>query len=263
MIAADAAQWFAHTALTGALLVAVPVALLAGIVSFFSPCVLPLVPAYVSWVTGLSGADLETVRGRGARSRRSGRVLLGAVLFVLGFTVVFVAFGAVAGTLGVFIRGHLDVLYRVSGVLLIALGLVFAGVLPWLQRDVRAVHRVRGAGLVAAPLIGALFGLGWTPCIGPTMSAVLTLALDAGRASRGGLLMAVYGIGLGVPFVLAAVGYRRALQASAWVRAHPRVVSSVGGGLLVLLGLAMVTGVWESLVTATQSWVGRFGETAV
>ncbi len=271
---ASAGTWFAETALSGTLLLAIPVALLAGLVSFFSPCVLPLVPGYLSFVTGLTGAEMAEVTTRGSAgntsdtaagtaNRHRGRLLAGAVLFVLGFTAVFFAFGAIAGTAGVFLREHLDVIIRVFGAVLVVLGLVFAGVLPWFQRDIRALHRVRGVGLAAAPLLGAVFGLGWTPCIGPTMSAVLTLALDSGRASRGGLLMVFYGLGLGIPFVLAALGYKRLLRASSWIRRHPRVVSSVGGGLLVVLGVAMLTGLWSSFISTAQGWVSGFGETAV
>ena len=256
---ASAGTWFAQTALSGTLLLAIPVALLAGLVSFFSPCVLPLVPGYLSFVTGLTGAEMAAP----SATRHRGRLLAGSILFVLGFTAVFFAFGAIAGTAGVFLREHLDVIIRCFGVVLVALGLVFAGVLPWFQRDIRALHRVRGVGLAAAPLLGAVFGLGWTPCIGPTMSAVLTLALDSGRASRGGLLMVFYGLGLGIPFVLAALGYKRLLRASSWIRRHPRVVSSVGGGLLVVLGVAMLTGLWSSFISTAQGWVSGFGETAV
>ena len=256
---ASAGTWFAQTALSGTLLLAIPVALLAGLVSFFSPCVLPLVPGYLSFVTGLTGAEMAAP----SATRHRGRLLAGSILFVLGFTTVFFAFGAIAGTAGVFLREHLDVIIRCFGVVLVALGLVFAGVLPWFQRDIRALHRVRGVGLAAAPLLGAVFGLGWTPCIGPTMSAVLTLALDSGRASRGGLLMVFYGLGLGIPFVLAALGYKRLLRASSWIRRHPRVVSSVGGGLLVVLGVAMLIGLWSSFTSTAQGWVSGFGETAV
>lgn len=257
---ASTGTWFAQTAFSGTLLLAIPVALLAGLVSFFSPCVLPLVPGYLSFVTGLTGAEMAET---GTPNRHRGRLLAGSILFVLGFTVVFVAFGAVAGTAGVFLREHLDVIIRVFGGVLVVLGLVFSGVLPWFQRDIRALHRVRGVGLAAAPLIGAVFGLGWTPCIGPTMSAVLTLALDSGRASRGGLLMMFYGLGLGIPFVLAALGYKRLLRASSWIRRHPRVVSSVGGALLIVLGVAMLTGLWTSFISSAQGWVSGFGETAV
>ncbi len=214
--------------------------------------------------TGSATAGLMTkTADPTAATAHRGRLLTGSVLFVLGFTAVFFAFGAVAGTAGVYLRDNLDVIIRVFGVLLIVLGLVFAGLLPWFQRDLRSLHRVRSVGLAAAPVLGALFGLGWTPCIGPTMSAVLTLALDSGRASRGGLLMIAYGLGLGIPFVLAALGYKRLLRASSWVRLHPRVVSAVGGGLLVLLGLAMVTGVWTTFMSTAQGWVSGFGETLV
>ena len=254
-----AAGWFAGTAGAGPLVLAVPVALVAGMVSFFSPCVLPLVPGYLSFVTGLSGAELTSSLGAGVRRR--GRLLLGAALFVAGFAVVFTLLGAFAGAVGEVLLGHRALLTRLLGVVVIALGLVFAGVLPYLQRDVRALHRISSVGLGAAPLLGAAFGLGWTPCLGPTLAAVLSLAYTQASPARAALLLAVYAGGLGLPFILAALGYRRLLAASAAVRRHPAAVSIVGGGLLVLVGLAMVTGVWDLLTGWTQGLVGRFGET--
>ncbi|MBA2558299.1 MAG: cytochrome c biogenesis protein CcdA, partial [Propionibacteriales bacterium] len=167
---ASVGSWFQQTALDGSLLLAVPVALLAGLVSFFSPCCLPLLPGYLSYITGLSGADIMAGGSTGVR----GRMVTGTVLFILGFSLVFVS---VAGAfqIGYQLIDHQEVLTRVLGAVTIGLGLVFAGVVPWLQRDIR-VHTVPAVGLGAAPLLGVLFGLGWTPCIGPTLGAVLTLS---------------------------------------------------------------------------------------
>jgi cytochrome c-type biogenesis protein len=228
-------------------------------VSFFSPCVLPLVPGYLSYVTGLSGAELASGQRPGVRRR--GRLLLGAGLFVLGFAVVFTLLGAFAGVVGEVLLARRELLTRLLGVVVIALGLVFAGVVPYLQRDIRALHRISSVGLVAAPLLGAAFGLGWTPCLGPTLAAVLSLAYTQASPVRAAVLLAVYACGLGLPFLLGALGYRRLLAASAVVRRHPALVSVVGGGLLVLVGLAMVTGVWDLLTGWSQGLVGRFGAT--
>ena len=236
-------DWFQHQALSGSLVLAIPVALVAGLVSFFSPCVIPLLPGYLSYATGLSGADLEHAR--------RGRMLAGAVLFVLGFSVVYVVIGFTAGSVGTWLVRSRTQLEVVLGVVLILLGLAFAGLVPFLQRDVR-VHSVPAVGLGAAPLLGFLFGLGWTPCVGPTLSAIITLGLNEGTANRGALLAGVYCVGLGVPFIVAALAYRRALGAFQFVRRHQQWVTRVGGIMLVLVGLALVTGWWDQAVTWLQ-----------
>jgi len=289
----------------GSLLIAVPVAATAGLVSFLSPCVLPLVPGYLSFVTGLSGEELGdprrtaapvpagtaaapaagwtaaapaataaawspprgsgTVRDRTEGSApvqvRRGRVLLGSVLFVLGFSAVFVTSGVLFGGLGSLLVEHKTVVDRVLGVVTIALGLVFMGVLPGLQREVR-FHRLPSPGLAGAPLLGVVFGVGWTPCLGPTLAAVQTLAFTEASAVRGALLTAAYCLGLGVPFVLSGLMFRRALGAFAVVKRHYGLVMRVGGGLLVLVGLLLVSGVWEDLMVEVRGWVGSF-ETVV
>jgi cytochrome c-type biogenesis protein len=222
---------------------AIPVALVAGLVSFFSPCVIPLLPGYLSYATGLSGADLEHAR--------RGRMLAGAVLFVLGFSVVYVVIGFTAGSVGTWLVRSRTQLEMVLGVVLILLGLAFAGLVPFLQRDVR-VHSVPAVGLGAAPLLGFLFGLGWTPCVGPTLSAIITLGLNEGTANRGALLAGVYCVGLGVPFIVAALAYRRALGAFQFVRRHQQWVTRVGGLMLVLVGLALLTGYWDQAVSWLQ-----------
>lgn len=239
-----------ETVLTGALPLALAVAILGGLVSFFSPCVLPLVPGYLSYVTGVGGADLE-------RAKR-GRMFLGASLFVLGFSAVFVSGGVLFGGFGALLLEHREVLTKVFGVLTIVLGLVFAGLLPGLrQREFRLHHRPE-VGLVGAPMLGIVFGLGWVPCIGPTLAAVQFLALTEATAVRGAVLTLAYCIGLGLPFILAALAFRRALGAFGWVKRHYRWVMRLGGGMLVATGLLLVTGAWDSLIYQVQLWSSDF-----
>lgn len=240
-------EWFKSQAAAGSLALAVPVAALAGLVSFFSPCVIPLLPGYLSYATGLSGADLAT----GEAGRRRGRMLAGSVLFVLGFTVVFVLIGATVGGLGQWLRDYRDQITVVMGAALIVLGLVFAGAVPWLQREWR-IHTIPSVGLGAAPLIGALFALGWTPCIGPTYSVIVGLTYTDATAARGALLSACYALGLGVPFILVGAFYARSLGALGWVRRHQRAVVRVGGAMLVVVGILLVTGWWDWAVQWLQ-----------
>src|SRR6478609_6644555 len=201
---------FAEAILNGSLLLAVPVALLAGLVSFLSPCVLPLVPGYLGYVTGLTGVDLE--------EQRRGRMVTGAVLFVLGFTTVYVVLGWTFGTLGAWLQEYQEPLMRVLGAITIGLGLLFAGWLPGWFPGVDGARQLSvrpAAGLAGAPLLGAVFALGWTACTGPTLAAILALAGLGGNPARGALLATAYCLGLGIPFVLAALAYRRALGAFA------------------------------------------------
>ncbi len=235
----DIGDWFARTAHDGSLLLAVPVALVAGLVSFFSPCVVPLLPGYLSYATGLSGADLEDAR--------RGRMLAGSLLFVLGFSVVFVSYGALFGAIGDWLFKYQHQVTIVLGVLTIGLGLVFIGVVPWLQRDIR-IHKVPAVGLAAAPMLGILFGLGWTPCIGPTLSAVTSLAVNEASAGRGALLSFAYCLGLGIPFIAAALAYRRMLGTVGWIRRHQQWVTRFGGLMLIAVGLLLVTGWWDVAV---------------
>ncbi|HET6563525.1 MAG TPA: cytochrome c biogenesis protein CcdA [Marmoricola sp.] len=231
------------------MLLAVPVAAIAGLVSFFSPCVVPLLPGYVSYATGLSGADLETAR--------RGRMLAGTFLFVLGFTTWFVVLGTATGALGELLWEYKRQISLVLGVVTILVGLAFMGLVPWLQRDVR-VHRVPAVGLAAAPLLGLLFAIGWTPCLGPTIAAVQSLSLTEGTAARGAVLSVAYSLGLGVPFIVLGLAYRRTLGAVRWVRRHQLWVTRVGGGMLVLVGILLVTGWWDLWVDEMRGWIGGF-----
>nr|WP_221473164.1 cytochrome c biogenesis protein CcdA [Planomonospora venezuelensis] len=235
----------AGTVASGSLALALPIAVAAGLVSFLSPCVLPLVPGYLSYVTGMSADP------------RRGRMTLGMVLFVLGFAAVFVATGALFGGLGSALLGNADVITRVLGALTILLGLAFMGFVPGLQRDVR-IHRLPAAGLAGAPLLGVVFGLGWTPCIGPTLAVVLTLGLNEGSAGRGAVLAFAYALGLGLPFVVAGLAYRRALHTFKALRRHSQLITRVGGAMLVAVGLLLVTGLWTDLVVTMQGWIGGF-----
>jgi cytochrome c-type biogenesis protein len=239
-------DWFAQVAGDGSMLLAVPVAVLAGLVSFFSPCVIPLLPGYLSYTTGLSGADLADSQ----QAPHRGRMLAGSVLFVLGFTVVFVLLGVASASVSRWFFVNQTALNIVLGVLAIALGLAFMGLVPILQRDVR-IHRVPAVGLAAAPLLGFLFGLGWTPCIGPTLSVILFLAYGE-DALRGGVLLAFYSLGLGLPFILAALAWRRAIGAVAWIRSHQLWVTRLGGAMLVLVGVLLLTGWWTESVQWLQ-----------
>ncbi|MDV5146469.1 cytochrome c biogenesis protein CcdA [Streptomyces sp. SBC-4] len=239
-----------ETVTSGALLLALPLAVLGGLVSFFSPCVLPLVPGYLSYVTGVTGTDL-------AESRR-GRMTAGAVLFVLGFTVVFVSGGALFGYFGSTIQAYRETLTTILGVLMILMGVFFAGLMPWFtQREFR-FHRKPAAGLVGAPLLGALFGIGWTPCIGPTLASVNALALEQASAGRGAILAFAYCLGLGVPFVLAAIAFRKALGAFGWVKKHYVWVMRIGGGMMIVTGVLLLTGAWDSMVATMQGWSSGF-----
>ncbi|HTZ44248.1 MAG TPA: cytochrome c biogenesis protein CcdA [Jatrophihabitans sp.] len=230
------ASGFSTTVTDGALLPAAGVALLVGVIGFLSPCVLPLVPGYLSYVAGLAGADQEAGRTR--------RMLLGALLFVLGFTAVFTATGALFGTLGSSIAVHHVALERVFGAITIGMGLVFLGRFSRLQREVK-VHRLPRAGLLGAPLLGLTFGLAWTPCLTPTFGAVYALAASQATAGRGALLSVFYCLGLGVPFLLVAAGLGWVSGALRVVRRHSRLVSQVGGAVLIVMGVLLLTGTWD------------------
>ena len=243
------ADSFVDAVTDGPLLVALPVAAAAGLVSFLSPCVLPLVPGYLSYVTGLVGVDLE--------EHRRGRVLLGASLFVLGFSAVFVSEGALFGGLGSRLALHQRTVDVVLGSLTVVLGLAFMGMIRPMQREWR-FHRLPQAGLLGAPVLGVLFGVGWTPCLGPTLGAVQTLAFDQASAGRGAFLTLGYCLGLGVPFLLTALAFRQALGVFGAVKRHYAVVVRAGGALLVLIGVLLVSGAWEHLMVQLRVTVNGF-----
>ena len=239
-----------ETVVSGSLLLAIPIAFAAGLISFMSPCVLPLVPGYLAYVTGMLGVDLGEAR--------RGRLLLGTSLFVLGFSVVFISFGALFGGLGSLFLEYSEQLTRVLGVFTIVFGLAFMGLVPWLDRGWHPQQRP-SVGLAGAPLLGVLFGIGWTPCVGPTLAAVQTLAIDQASAARGALLTAAYCVGLGLPFLLVAVAFRRTAGAMAFVKRHYVAVMRIGGGMLVLLGVLMVSGLWDQLTVQLRVWSSSFG----
>jgi cytochrome c-type biogenesis protein len=230
-----ASSGLVDTVYSGPLIAAAGVAMLVGLVGFLSPCVLPLVPGYLSYVAGLAGSG-ETPKPR--------RMLFGALLFVLGFTAVFVALGAVFGGIGNAINDHLLTLERIFGAITIVLGCGFLGWIPLLQREVR-IHRLPQAGLVGAPLLGITFGLAWAPCLTPTLGAVISLATNQATAGRGALLMVFYCLGLGVPFLLVAAGFGWVTGALGFMRRHRRVVSQIGGVLLIVIGVLLLTGTWD------------------
>ena len=244
------------TIASGALPLALVLALVAGFVSFASPCVLPLVPGFLGYVTGLSDVALEK-RGRG-------RLLLGALLFVLGFSVVFIAVSATASAVGAALFAHRLLLMRVGGVVVIALALVFLGL--GTQRSWQPSWRP-AAGLAGAPLLGVVFGLGMSPCTGPTFAAILalTVPLSGGGSgvARGVVLAVAYSLGLGLPFLLIAGGYSRAGRASGWLRRHHRAIQVVGGVLLLAVGVLLVTGVWDTLTAQLQSRLVSGFETVI
>ena len=259
----DVGDTFATTVFSGSMLLALPVAVLAGLVSFASPCVLPLVPGYVGYVSGMAAANAGPARPRGAGGTTTvaapsrGRVLAGVGLFVAGFTLVFVALMFAAGAVGVHLVRWEDVITRVLGVVVILMGFAFMGAVPFLQRE-RRLHLSPRAGLWGAPLLGIVFGLGWTPCLGPTLVAVQALSLSEASAGRGAVLGVAYCVGLGVPFLLIALGLQSSQRMLGFLRRHRLAVMRLGGALLVLIGVALVTGLWTTWTTSLQGWIGGF-----
>ena len=291
LLAADVGDTFKDTVTDGPLLVAMGISLLVGTISFFSPCVLPLVPGYLSYVAGLAGTSTTTDAradspnapavsqqtakaavsqqtakvGAGSQAATAvrvtparGRMVTGALLFVLGFTVVFTSFGAAFGGLGRLLLEQQRVISIVLGAITIVLGLAFLGLIPLLSRQWR-FNRPPRAGLAGAPLLGVVFGLGWTPCLGPTLGAINSLAFTEASAGRGALLGFTYCLGLGVPFVLTALGAGRALRVSDFARRHAGTVMKIGGGFLVLIGILLVTGAWDSAMNWLRAWLASKG----
>ncbi|WFE33218.1 cytochrome c biogenesis protein CcdA [Micromonospora sp. WMMD975] len=287
-------ETFRQLAESGPLLLAVGAAALAGLVSFLSPCVLPLMPGYLSYVTGLAGADLEVRRGprltdsveagpplnststststggvrvaeRTAPARSAaavkGRVLAGTLLFIAGFTAVFVATAILFSGVGKLFFRYERPLEIVIGVLVVVLGLGYLGVVPGMQREFR-IRALPAAGLLGAPVLGAVFALSWLPCTGPTLGAVLGLAATEGSADRAVVLAVAYCLGLGIPFVVFGLGFQRLLGVFRAVRRNSRWVTRVGGALLIVIGLALVTGGWQNVVIWLQTHVG-VGEVSI
>ncbi|AWK71530.1 cytochrome C biogenesis protein ResC [Rhodococcus oxybenzonivorans] len=255
LLAAGVGDAFQSTASSGPLFLALGACVLAGLVSFASPCVVPLVPGYLSYLAGVVGADAPAVTAEEAATRTKTvtdgrlRVAGAATLFVAGFTVVFVlATASFFGAISV-LSVNREVLMRVGGVVTIAMGLVFIGLIPALQRDTRLEPR-RISSLAGAPLLGAVFALGWTPCLGPTLAGVISLAAgtDGATAARGVALIVAYCLGLGLPFVILALGSSRALRGVGWLRRNARTIQIFGGIMLVAVGIALVTGAWDQFV---------------
>ena len=242
----------AETVTQGSLLLAIPLALLAGFVSFASPCVLPLVPGYVGVVTGVTGAELEE-----HTTPKQSKILAGVGLFILGFSLVFISYGALLGYAGEVLLQYQEPIQRVLGVIIIVLGIGFMGAFPWLQREVRW-HVSPNLGMWTAPVLGVLFGVGWTPCIGPTLAAVQALVFSEGSALRGALLSLAYCIGLGVPFLIIALAFRRMAGTVTWLRQHSVWVLRFGGLTLIAIGLLLVTGLWNEISIWMRIWASEF-----
>ncbi|AEV81304.1 cytochrome C biogenesis protein [Actinoplanes sp. SE50] len=240
---------FSDAAASGPLVLAIGAAAVAGLVSILSPCVLPLVPGYLSYVTGLAGSDLEVATGAATATKTrtvalKGRVLAGSGLFVLGFATVFTLLASLVANIGIALKTHEQTLNLVLGVLVILLGLGYLGVIPGLQREAR-VSKLPAAGLIGAPIFGAIFALSWLPCVGPTLGAVLALATTSGQTDRAVILALAYSLGLGLPFVLFGLFFRKLLGVFQAIRRNSRWVTRIGGVLLIAVGVTLVSGQWN------------------
>lgn len=261
----------------GQLVVALVIALAAGLVSFASPCVLPLVPGYLAYIGGLAGVETATGTTTGTvsgtattasttdsspvqsqrRNPARNRVVLGVTLFVIGFTAVFVAFMVFASTVGIWLLQYQDIIIRVMGLVVIVMGLVFVGLFRPLQRT-RKFPLSPKVGLVGAPLLGAGFAVGWTPCLGPTLIAITSLSLQTGSLGRGALLGIAYSLGLGIPFILVALGLSWVTASTAFLRRNVRTINVIGGAVLVAIGVLMVTGIWTTLMLSLQAVMNSY-----
>ncbi|QAB18852.1 cytochrome c biogenesis protein CcdA [Leucobacter muris] len=239
-----------HLVADGQLLVASLIAVAAGLLSFLSPCVLPLVPGYLAYVGSTAGS------APGEKPARA-RMVLGSLLFVAGFTAVLVAFLAAAGTVGVWLLEWEQLITRLMGVFVIVMGLVFIGLFGAMQTTKKL--RVKPKfGIVGAPLLGAVFAIGWTPCMGPTLTVIMGLSLQQGSVGRSVILALAYCLGLGLPFILAAFGFGWMAQTMTFFKRHIRAVNLIGGALLILIGLLMVTGLWSRMMYALQAVIGGY-----
>lgn len=265
ILAADGmGQSFADAAVSGPLLLGVLAAAVAGLVSFASPCVVPLVPGYISYLASVVGGEVsyDEELGVGVGKRRRWAVVGAAALFVLGFTVVFVlatvsVFGAISA-----LTLNADTLMRAGGIITILMGVVFMGVVPVLQKDTRMAPR-RWTTWLGAPLLGGVFALGWTPCLGPTLAAIMSVSAgtEGTTALRGTILIIGYCLGLGLPFLLVALGSVKAMRTISWMRTHSRTIQILGGIAMILVGLALLTGLWGDFINAIRQWTVSYGAT--
>ncbi|MEJ5928062.1 cytochrome c biogenesis CcdA family protein [Corynebacterium sp. H128] len=257
---------FAEVAASGPLLLGMLVAAIAGLVSFASPCVVPLVPGYMSYLAGVVGSDMELDEKQGPVVAKRGRwrVAGAASLFVLGFTVVFVlatatVFGAISA-----LTLNQDLLQRIGGIVTIVMGLAFMGMVPALDRDTRMQPK-RLSTWIGAPLLGGVFALGWTPCLGPTLAAIISVSAGTAgmTAARGVLLIIAYCLGLGLPFLVVALGSAKAMHGVGWLRRHSRTIQLIGGVALIIVGLALVSGQWSVFINVVRQWTVNFGYTPI
>ena len=240
---------------SGALWLAIPVAMLAGLVSFLSPCVLPLVPGYLGFLGGAVTPRAAGTPDGSTTTVTRGRLVLGVLLFILGFSVVFVAITALGGAANVFLLQWGEAITRILGVVIILMGLVFLGLFGFAQREYR-FHVDAKYGVIGAPLLGIALGIGWAPCLGPTLTAIFALSFNAGDPVRAGFLGLAYSLGLGIPFLLVALGFGWATRAIGFLRRHIRVVNVIGGVLLIALGVLMVTGLWTDIMSRLTAVIG-------
>ncbi len=244
-------EGWVQSALTSSMLLAIPVAILAGIVSFASPCILPLLPGYLSYASGMGASEIA----QGTAKKRL--LLMGTVGFILGFSVMFVLTGALLGGLGGVLIANERIITLILGVVILLLGAAFAGFIPIPAMWTPSV--TPKMGVAASPLLGMVFGLSWTPCIGPALSVVFAMAFNEGSAVRGGVLAFFYALGLGLPFILFALAFTAMAPRLEWLKRNQRLVQRIGGILMMLVGIAMITGLWDMMMVELRQWVASFG----